>query len=97
MKAPHPPEVEFYDPTVETLSHEELTALQLRKLQRLLERVMSRNVFYRRKFEAAGVDPDCVRGLDDVRRLPTTSKAEILADIEAGPPYGERLQVPAHE
>ncbi|MDP6619181.1 MAG: phenylacetate--CoA ligase family protein, partial [Nitrospinota bacterium] len=91
------PEVQFYDPSVETLSREELAALQLRKLRALLDRVMRNNAFYRRKFKAAGADPGRVQCLDDVRRLPTTSKAEVLDDIEAAPPYGERLQVPACE
>ncbi|MBI2880894.1 MAG: AMP-binding protein [Candidatus Tectomicrobia bacterium] len=91
------PEVHFYAPEVETLPPCELTALQLRKFRRLLERALSRNVFYRRKFKDAGVDPARVRTLEDVRRLPTTSKAEVLADIEAHLPYGERLQVPERE
>ncbi len=91
------PEVQFYDPSLETLSREELAALQLRKLRALLDRVTRDNAFYRRKFKAAGADPGRVQCPDDVRRLPTTSKAEVLDDIEAAPPYGERLQVPVRE
>ncbi|MEE8109428.1 MAG: AMP-binding protein [bacterium] len=94
MKAP---EVQFYDPSVETLPRQEWEAIQLRKLKGLLERVYAGNRFYRRKFEKAGVGPETVKCLEDVRRLPITAKAEVLADIEAQPPYGERLQVPEGE
>jgi phenylacetate-CoA ligase len=44
--------------------------------------------FYARKFAAAGVDPTAVHTWDDYRRLPFTTKSELVADQAEHPPYG---------
>ena len=91
------PQVEFYAPEVESLSKEELRALQFRKLCRLLAEVYARNPFYQEKFSRAGVSLEEIRTPEDIRRLPLTTKTEVLEDIRAHPPYGKRCQVPARE
>jgi phenylacetate-CoA ligase len=63
-----------------------LAAVQRERLQALLDEILPRNRFYARKL--AGVSG---AGLD---RLPFTTKAELLADQEAHPPYGEILTYP---
>jgi phenylacetate-CoA ligase len=45
--------------------------------------------FYRRLWNAAGVDPADVRGLDDIARLPAFGKQDIMASIEGHPPFGD--------
>ncbi|MBL8795967.1 MAG: phenylacetate--CoA ligase family protein, partial [Planctomycetia bacterium] len=60
----------------------------------LLAEILPRNEFYRRKFSAAGLDPASVRTLDDWRRVPWTTKEELLADQQAHPPYGSVLTYP---
>lgn len=63
----------------DTLGADEIRALQWHKLKALLEDVYSSVPFYRRRFEEAGIRPDDVRGWEDFRRLPLTSKRDIKA------------------
>src|SRR5438309_8773706 len=42
----------------------------------------------------AGLSPRDIRSPADLRRLPFTTKAELLADQQAEPPYGQVLTYP---
>jgi phenylacetate-CoA ligase len=50
--------------------------------------------FYRRKLKAAAVDAARIRSLDDLRRLPFTTKDELKENQAARPPWGDLLAVP---
>ncbi len=78
----------------EDLGRDELDRLQRERLSALLREVLSRNRFYQRKLAAAGLSPNDLKEPADLARLPFTSKAELLADQEAHPPYGEILTYP---
>ncbi len=80
-------------PSGATLERSELRALQAKKLGRLMAE-LARNPFYRRKLEAAGVEPAAVRSLEDLARLPFTTKAELVEAQERHPPYGDLLTYP---
>lgn len=74
----------YFDKEKETVSREDLAQLQLERLQAVLFRV-SRNVpFYRARFAEAGLDPDKVYTLDDLKRVPFTTKSDLLEHY----PYG---------
>lgn len=66
-------EGEFWNPEVELLSREEISALQLRRLREVLERCR-RSPFYREWFREAGFDPQRVTSLSDLRALPFMDK-----------------------
>lgn len=57
-------------------------------LPRLVARAWLHIPFYRRLWTQAGVNPDCVTGLDDLRRLPIIRKQDLEADLIAYPPFG---------
>ncbi len=61
----------------ETMPRAELAALQLARLQAVVRRVHARVPFYRQAFDRAGVGPDQIRTLDDLRRLPNTRKTDL--------------------
>ncbi len=61
----------------ETMPRAELAALQLARLRDVARRVYDRVPFYRTAFDHAGVTPEQLRTLDDVRRLPFTRKADL--------------------
>ena len=67
----------IWDPAAETMSREDLAALQLRRLQDLAARVYERVPFYREAFDRDGVRPEQIRTLDDLRRLPRTRKLDL--------------------
>ena len=61
--------------------------LQLSKLRAGLREVLKTNAFWRERLHD-------VRGWDDFDRLPLTTKADLVADQEARPPFGTNLTYP---
>ncbi|WP_022662703.1 phenylacetate--CoA ligase family protein [Paucidesulfovibrio longus] len=74
----------IFDVEHETLPREELEALQLRRLQSLVERVYHNVPFYKKRLEEKGVRPGDIQKLDDVRHLPFTEKQDLRNNY----PYG---------
>jgi phenylacetate-CoA ligase len=61
----------------------------------MLEPVLESNAFYRKKLREVGLArPEDLRSLDDLRRLPFTTKKELSADQAAAAPYGTNLTFP---
>lgn len=61
----------------EWLSREDMTDLQLRKLQRLIQHVSVHVPYYREKFAELGINPDEINSLADVRALPLLGKPDV--------------------
>lgn len=61
-------------------SREELAALQLKGLQWTVSHAYRHSHHYRRKLNEAGVTPEQIRSLDDLRRLPFTTAQDLQAD-----------------
>lgn len=75
-------------PTAECRPRSELQAAQYQRLAILLSTIYGQNSFYSRKFDAAGLSPDRLELPQDLVRLPFTTKAELVADQQAAPPWG---------
>lgn len=74
----------FFNEEFETLPRPALEALQLKRLQATLERVYANVPFYKSTFAAAGITPSVVSNLDDLQKLPFTTKQ----DMRDSYPYG---------
>ena len=74
----------IFNEEFETLPREALEALQLKRLQQVAGRVYHTVGFYKRAFDEAGVTPDDIRTLDDVRRLPFTTKQDLRDNYPFG-------------
>ncbi|MCA1712118.1 MAG: hypothetical protein LC789_10975 [Actinobacteria bacterium] len=70
------PDPSTLDP-VETAPVEQLRALQLERLQWSLRHAYDNVPHHRHAFDAAGVHPDDVRSLDDLRHVPFSTKADL--------------------
>lgn len=81
-------------PEIERADAPGLTSYQAQRLSALLTAIYGRNVFYTRKLEAAGIRPDTLRLPADLHRLPLTTKAELVEDQSANPPWGTALTEP---
>ncbi len=66
------------------MPREEITQLQLERLQVALNRAMRNVGFYRERFGPLDFVPDGVRSLEELARLPLTSRT----DLAEGYPYG---------
>ena len=66
------------DPRIETASREDVRQTQLERLQATLNRAYRHVALYREKFDRAGVLPETVRTLEDLARLPCTTREDLL-------------------
>jgi phenylacetate-CoA ligase len=60
-----------------SFSRDELRNFQERRLRDLVRHAYEHVPYYRRIFQQAGVDPREIRGLDDLFRIPVTSRADL--------------------
>ena len=67
----------YYQPDIETMSREDLEALQLERLQALVKRVYQKIPFYKESFDKAGIDPEDIKSLADLTKLPFTVKQDM--------------------
>ncbi len=84
----------YWNPKNERMSRDDLRALQLFKLKRMVVWAYENSQFHRRKYEGAGFHPDHLRSLDDLRRVPVTTKDEWLDNQRQNPLYGDNLAAP---
>ena len=66
----------YFDPELETMSRDQLEALQLERLQQTVRHCMN-SPFYQQRFKELGITPDDIRTLDDVQKLPFTTKDDL--------------------
>ena len=69
-------------------------AATLAKLRALLREVVATNPFYARKLASIGCSAEPASLADFTARFPFTTKAEVVADQTAHPPYGTNLTYP---
>lgn len=86
---------EFYRPEVQTLPREQIRALQEELLQRLVRRIFDGPIpFFRDRLVSAGLGPDDIKSLDDLVRVPRTTKDDLRASEAAHPPLGDYRGAP---
>ena len=78
---------------MERASRDAIAAHQARRLAWTLRHAYDNVAHYRRAFEAAGVHPDDFRSLDDLRKFPFTTKADLRANYPFGMFAVPRAQV----
>jgi phenylacetate-CoA ligase len=90
---------DMWNPFLEAMPLEDLRRLQFHKFKRILAHTYQHSPFYKKKFDEAGIRPDDIRTLEDIRKIPITSKEELRPAQENSEPfpYGELLSVPLEE
>ncbi|HEX3272439.1 MAG TPA: AMP-binding protein [Ktedonobacterales bacterium] len=79
----------YWNPKNETMPREDLRALQLVKLQRMVAWAYEKSPFHRTRWEAAGFHPDQLKTLDDLRRIPFMTREEWMESIGNKPLFGD--------
>lgn len=74
----------IYNEEFETLPREALEALQLKRLQQVAQRLYHTVGFYKKSFDKAGVSPDQLRSLADLKRFPFTTKQDLRDNYPFG-------------
>ena len=73
----------FWDKEIELLPREDLEALQAARLKKAVQ-TAGNAPFYRQAFGEHGITPEQIKGLDDLRRLPFTTKQDLRAGFPDG-------------
>jgi phenylacetate-CoA ligase len=89
---------EYWNPILETLPHEKIEQLQLKKFKEIFSWAYERSRFYHKLYSEAGIEPGDIRTFDDIRRVPKIEKS-MMRDIQGKDPfpYGDILCVPLEE
>ena len=82
----------IWDPQHECMPRPELEQLQLERIQATLNRAYKNVTCYRNKFNETGISPEDIQSLDDLQRLPFTTKEDLRLNY----PYG-MFAVPLRE
>ena len=86
---------EYWNPVLETLPREQLQRLQLEKFKRIFKWTYERSRFHRGLYDRAGITPDDIRTLTDVRKVPKVEKSMLRGIQRKDPfPYGDTLCMP---
>ncbi|MFN3371444.1 MAG: phenylacetate--CoA ligase family protein [Sphingomonadaceae bacterium] len=70
------------------MSSDELQALQDQRFRALMARGWQ-IPFYQRLWGAKGIEPGDIRGIEDIGKLPTYDKSDLMASIAEHPPLGD--------
>ncbi len=74
---------EYLDPELETMSLEQIKALQVERLKATVAHCMN-NPIYKKRLEEAGVTPENIKSVDDIRRIPFTTKQDLRDNYPFG-------------
>ncbi len=74
----------MFSPEIETAKREDIRALQLERLKKIVAYAYERVPMYRQRFDAIGLKPEHIRTLADIRHIPYTTKDDLRDHY----PYG---------
>lgn len=67
---------EYWQPEIETMPRQQLERLQVEKLKRTIE-VCLKSPFYGKRLGELGITPDSIQTVEDIRKIPFTTKADL--------------------
>lgn len=74
----------FFDSKIEQMGRDEMRALQLERLKKIVKYAYERVPFYKKKFDEIGLKPEDIQTLEDISKIPYTTKTDLRDNY----PYG---------
>lgn len=74
----------IWNPKIECDGRGEIDSLQLARLKETVERIYKNVPYYKGKLDKAGVLPDSIKSLDDLKRIPFTTKEDLRQNYPFG-------------
>lgn len=74
----------IWNPKIECDGRGEIDSLQLARLKETVERIYKNVPYYKEKLDKAGVLPDSIKSLDDLKRIPFTTKEDLRQNYPFG-------------
>jgi phenylacetate-CoA ligase len=81
----------MWNEDMESMAPDTQKKMEEERLRNQLEYVYRTSPFYQRKFQQVNITPDEFRYLEDLSKLPFTTKAELRESQEKEPPFGDFL------
>src|SRR3954447_17323994 len=78
----------YWAPELDCAPSERMREIQSRRLVGAVAWMYDRSRLFRSKCEAIGLEPRDVTGIDDLPKLPITTKDDMTRDLAENPPYG---------
>jgi phenylacetate-CoA ligase len=75
---------QYRDEAVECMSTDEMHALQSEKLVKQVKNVYENSPFYTKKFNEMGLRPEDIKSIDDITKLPFTTKEDLRENYPFG-------------
>ena len=76
--------MKYWDEKFETMPMEEMRKFQLEHLQKTVKWVYEKIPFYKSKFDEQGVNPETIKTLEDLSKLPFTTKTDLRDNYPFG-------------
>ena len=73
----------YFEPEIETMSRPDLEKLQLERLKQTIEQAV-KSPFYKELYAELGITPDTIQSLDDIKKLPFTTKQNMRDNYPFG-------------
>jgi phenylacetate-CoA ligase len=89
----NPVESWIYQPEFEKIPREKLVKLQEKRLKKIVRYCYSKIPTYKKKFNDAGIAPDDVKILNDLKKVPFTTKEDLRKAYPYGMLAAERSEV----
>ena len=67
----------IWNETKECMSRDEMEFLQSKRLVKTVDRVYHNVEFYRKKMQQLGIEPGDIKGIEDLHKLPFTTKNDL--------------------
>ena len=74
----------IWNEKIETMSPENLKEIQSDRLKSMVKYIYANSSFYKKKLDAVGISPDSIKSIDDIKKLPFTTKEDMRDNY----PYG---------
>ena len=74
----------IWNPNKECMSRDEMSAVQGKRLHKIVEYVYHNVPFYRHKLQEMDITPDDIQTIDDIRKLPFTTKKDLRDNYPFG-------------
>ena len=87
----------YWNEAIETISREDLEALQLERLKKIVKFAYENAPYYKRSFDAAGVKPEDIETLADLQKFPFINKQTERETQGVGSFLGELCAVPEED
>ncbi|MBS7250108.1 MAG: AMP-binding protein [Candidatus Freyarchaeota archaeon] len=87
----------FWNKKEETMSKEEKKRLDTKNLLFIFRHAYNNSPFYKKLYQDAGLTPEDIKTLDDIRKIPLITKPELQEAQKKDPPFGGLLAVPLNK